>query len=74
MNNTDKIPEGFPTIGGWDYERVWEEKQDFCQYVLKITNPTNFMKTFREFCRNKVKHDNLEGAKIGGTRSLTGSN
>ena len=71
------IPDGFPTIGGWDYERVWKEKQEFCQYVLKVTNATKFMKSFQEFCEKKVnkgKHDNLEGAKIGGTRSLTGSN
>lgn len=49
------IPEEFPTIGGWDFERVWKEKQDFCQYVLKISNPTGFMKDFLEFCETKSK-------------------
>ena len=51
-----KIPEGFPTIGGWDYERVWNEKHEFCEYVLKISNPTKFMKTFQEFCKKKSKY------------------
>ena len=56
MKTSETIPEGFPVVGGWDYEKVWEEKQDFCQYVLKISNPTNFMKTFQEFCQMKSKN------------------
>ena len=49
------VPEIFPKIGGWDYERVWKENQDFCKFVMKIENPTGFMKTFREFCKMKIK-------------------
>ena len=56
---TQKIPEGFPAIGGWEYERVWKENKVFCQYVLKVTNPTKFMKTFQEFCQKKSKEDNV---------------
>jgi hypothetical protein len=56
MNSVKTIPEGFPAIGGWSYERVWKENQEFCQYVLKISNPTNFMKTFQEFCQMKSKN------------------
>ena len=54
--NVKTIPAEFPTIGGWSYERVWEENPEFCQYVLKITNPTNFMKTFQQFCLMKSKN------------------
>jgi hypothetical protein len=50
------IPVGFPTIGGWEFERVWKEKQEFCQYVLKITKATQFMKAFQEFCQMKSKN------------------
>ena len=54
---TKYIPTVFPTIGGWEYMRVWKENQDFCKFVLKVENPTGFMKDFREFCRMKLKED-----------------
>ena len=52
---TQFVPKMFPGIGGWDYEKVWEKKQSFCQFVLKVENPTGFMKDFREFCKKKLK-------------------
>ena len=48
------VPEIFPGVGGWDYEKVWKEKQTFCQFVLKVENPTGFMKDFQEFCKKKL--------------------
>ena len=49
------VPEEFPAVGGWTYERVWNENQEFSQYVLKITNCTGFMKDLQEYCQMKDK-------------------
>ena len=51
---TQFVPKIFPGIGGWDYEKVWKENQKFCQFVLKVENPTGFMKDFQEFCKKKL--------------------
>lgn len=63
------VPEIFPKIGGWDYERVWKENQEFCKFVMKVENPTGFMKDFREFCKNKKLKDgnNKTGSVVTGT-------
>ena len=50
------IPKGFFDIGGWSFEKVWEEKQEFCEYALKISNCTGFMKEFQDFCRQKKEN------------------
>ena len=67
------IPTIFPTIGGWDYHKVWKDNQEFCQFVLKVRNPTGFMKDFREFCRKKLKDGNKKtGGTLGSERSGKG--
>ena len=53
------VPTIFPTIGGWDYQKVWKEKQTFCKFVMKVQKPTGFMKDFKEFCEKKNKEDNV---------------
>ena len=53
MTKNGVVPEEFPTIGGWSFERVWNENQTFSQYVLKITNCTGFMKDLQEYCRER---------------------
>ena len=52
---TKFVPDIFPGIGGWNYEKVWKDNQKFCQFVLKVENPTGFMKDFRDFCKKKLK-------------------
>ena len=57
------VPEEFPAVGGWTYERVWNENQEFSQYVLKITNCTGFMKDLQEYCQMKDKENNVGGVR-----------
>ena len=73
---TQFVPKMFPGIGGWDYEKVWEKKQEFCKFVLKVENPTGFMKDFREFCCMKLKDVSsldIRNAAVGGCASISSS-
>ena len=49
------FPLGFMNIGGWSFERFWEEKQDWCQYALSWDKVTGIFKHFQEFCKTKSK-------------------
>ena len=49
------FPTGFMNIGGWSFERVWNEKQEWCQYALTWDKVSGIFKNFQEFCKTKSK-------------------
>ena len=53
-----KFPQNFPDIGGWDFERVWKERQEWCQFALKWKSATGLFKEFQMFCKAKNKKKN----------------
>ena len=61
MTKNGIIPEEFPTVGGWSYEKVWNDNQEFAQYVLKITNCTGFMKPLQEYIRMRAAETKKSG-------------
>jgi len=61
MTKNGTVPESFPAIGGWSYEKVWNDNQEFSQYVLLLDNCTGFMKSLQEYIIMKDKErKNLE--------------
>ena len=53
-----KFPPFFPDIGGWDFERVWKERQEWCQFALRWKSATGLFKEFQMFCKSKIKRKN----------------
>ena len=53
------FPQCFPDIGGWNFEQVWVERQEWCKYALTWTKATGLYKDFQEFCRVKNKSSNV---------------
>ena len=57
LNNKMYFPMGFMNIGGWSFERVWAEKQEFCLYALTWDKVSGIFKNFQEFCKTKSKNE-----------------
>ena len=58
------FPQCFPDIGGWNFEQVWKDRQEWCKYSLTWTKATGIYKDFQEFCRTKSKLRNGSDSKV----------
>ena len=49
-------PEGFCNIGGWTFQRLFDEKKEFVDFTLKcMENPSGLFAEWKAFCELKTK-------------------
>ena len=49
-------PEGFCNIGGWSFQRVFDEKKDFVEFTMTcMEKPSGMFAEWKAFCELKTK-------------------
>ena len=51
------FPSNFPDIGGWDFEKTWKGRREWCLFSQKWTTATGLFKLFKDFVKQKLKEE-----------------
>ena len=60
MDHDDKtiFPEIFPEIGGKEFQWVWNNKKEFCEFTIsEISKCTDFFLVWQNYCMRKQDKD-----------------
>ena len=61
----DKFGE-HPEIGGWTFDRIYEERPEYIKFVLIWYGVTGPMKKFQEYCKERHEEDKHSTGKLDG--------
>ena len=58
--DSETFPENFPDIGSWCFQRVWDERREFCKFSLDWSHPSGLFEKFQKYCKQKIKNASPE--------------
>ena len=67
--DSDTFPENFFDIAGWDFLKVFAERQEFCKFSQGWKKATGLFLKFQKYCAEKYKEGDVSSFKSSGGNS-----